>query len=242
MRKKLLGVLCVTVVALSTSVQAIEFAKPSLDTLKQVAQPMAAPARQGESEIKFNSSGTIGHINSKLYTIDTQVQAAYDSLFSALLSKEDYNKYKAELKTIQENKSLSETEKRAKLAEVATDTSAILANQEKQTEIYGNLKALSEAKKTEYVNALVNLTNASYQYVELAQECQSLSMSIASNPLQAASLALELGQVKDTAALLKANLKSIKNVSTQVIAINKANGIDVKLPENKAGKAKKVDF
>ncbi len=239
MRKCLLCGLCLTVMTLTNSVQAFEVSKPSLNTLKQVAQPQAT---QAQTDTTFNPSGTIGHINSQLYAIDSEVQAAYDSLFSALLSKEDYNKYKAELQTIQDNKSLSESEKRAKLAEVATDTSAILANEEKQSEISENLKTLSDAKKTEYANALVSLTNAGFQYAGLAQDCKSLSMRIASNPVQAAGLALELGQVKDTAALLKSNLKSIKNVTTQVVAINKANGIEVKLPENKAGKAKKIEF
>lgn len=144
MRKCLLCGLCLTVMTLTNSVQAFEVSKPSLNTLKQVAQPQAT---QAQIDTTFNPSGTIGHINSQLYAIDSEVQAAYDSLFSALLSKEDYNKYKAELQTIQDNKSLSESEKRAKLAEVATDTSAILANEEKQSEISENLKALSDAKR-----------------------------------------------------------------------------------------------
>lgn len=238
MKKSLLLSSCLVSFVLAGSVQAIEISKPSLNTLKQGTQIQTTQQKQET----INPSGTIGHINTRLLSINTQVQAAYDSLFSALLSKEDYNKYKAELKTIQDNKSLSETEKNAKLAEIATDTSAILANQEKQAEISENLKGLSDAKKTEYINALINLTSASAEYATLANECKSLSMSIASNPVQAASLAFELGQVKDTSALLKANLKSVKNVTTQVIAINKANGIDVKLPENKSSKTKKIDF
>lgn len=237
MKKNLLfGVICLAVFA--NSCQAIEISKPSLNTLKQSVQPV----KQESVAVKFDPSGTIGQINTQLYNIDSQVQAAYESLFSALLSKEDYNKYKAELQVIKDNKNLSETEKRAKLAQVATDTSAMLANQEKQTEISANLKELSEERRTEYVNAFVNLTNAAGEYAVLVQECKSLSMRIASDPVQAASLAFELGQVKDTSKLLKANLISIKNVTTQVIAINKANNIEVKLPDNKSGKVKKVDF
>ncbi len=240
MKKSLLLAVCLAgVFTFTENAQAFELSAPSLNNLKSITTPAAAPQK---SDVKFDPSGTIGQINTKLYNIDSTVQNAYISLFSALLSKEDFNKYKAELDAIKTNKNLSETEKRAKLAQVATDTSAILAKEEKQAEISQNLKELSEAKRTEYINALTNLTSASMQYMELAAECKSLATSISTNPAMAVSLAFELKQVKDTAALLKSNLKSIKNVTTQVIAINKANGIDVKLPETQAGKTKKIDI
>lgn len=237
MKKGLLLGICI--VSFAASVQAFELSKPSLNTIKQIAQPQTTQTTQEQT---IDTTGTIGHINSRLLSINAQVQTAYESLFSALLSKEDYNKYKAELDAIQNDPNLSESEKSAKLMQVATDTSAILANQEKQDEISANLKSLSDAKKTEYVNAVSNLTNATAEYLVLAKECKTLSMRIASNPVQAASLALELGKLKDTSALLVTNIKSIKNVTTQVIAINKANGIEVSLPESSSDKAKKVDF
>lgn len=239
MKKKLLLSICTILFTSALCVNAIEISKPSFNTLKQVAQPQAT---QTVNEENIDTSGTIGYINSQLLRTNSEVQTAYESLFSALLSKEDYNKYQAELKAIQDNQSLSDAEKSSKLMQVATDTSAILANEEKQAEISANLKSLSAEKRTKYFEALISLTNASAQYMVLANQCKSISMNIASNPVKAASLAFELGQVKDTAALLKANMKSIKDVTTKVIAINKANGIDVKLPENSSGKAKKIDF
>ncbi len=239
MKKSLLTLLCLVAMGATSSALALEISKPSLNSLKQVAKPQVSSQKE---EVKFDPSGTIGYINNRLYEIDKQVQEAYDSLFSALLSKKDYNKYKAELKIIQDNKNLSESEKSAKLSAVAIDTSAILAKEELQTEFSNNLKALSIEKRTEYINAFIDLTLAGFEYKNLADECKALSMSISSNPKQAISLAFELGQVKDTAALLKSNLKSLGSVSTQVLAINKANGIEIKLPENKSSKAKKVSF
>ena len=238
MKKGLLLGVCIVSLAFAGSVNAFDLSKPSLNTLKQVTQPQTTQTNQ----TTIDTSGTIGHINSRLLSTNAKVQTAYESLFSALLSKEDYNKYKAELDAIQNDPNLSESEKSAKLMQVATDTSAILANQEKQDEISANLKSLSDAKKTEYINAFASLTGASAEYIVLSEECKSLAANIASNPVQAAKLAFELGKIKDTSALLTTNIKSIKDVTTQIIAINKANGIEVKLPESSSGKAKKVDF
>lgn len=238
MKKGLLLGVCIVSLAFAGSVNAFDLSKPSLNTLKQVTQPQTTQT----SQATVDTSGTIGHINSRLLSTNAKVQTAYESLFSALLSKEDYNKYKAELDAIQNDPNLSESEKSAKLMQVATDTSAILANQEKQDEISANLKSLSDAKKTEYINAFASLTGASAEYIVLSEECKSLATNIASNPVQAAKLAFELGKIKDTSALLTTNIKSIKDVTTQIIAINKANGIEVKLPESSSEKAKKVNF
>ncbi len=239
MKKKMLLSVCAILFASALCANAIEFSKPSLNTLKRVAQPQTT---QNTSEENIDTSGTIGYINGQLLNTNSEVQKAYESLFSALLSKEDYNKYQAELKAIQDNPNLSDSEKSAKLMQVATDTSAILENQEKQAEISANLKSLSDEKRAEYINACTSLTNASVQYLALANQCASLGQLIASNPIQAVGLAFELGKIKDTGALLKANLTSIKDVTTKIIAINKANGIDVNLPEDSSGKAKKIDL
>ena len=153
MKKGLLLGVCIVSLAFAGSVNAFDLSKPSLNTLKQVTQPQTTQT----SQATVDTSGTIGHINSRLLSTNAKVQTAYESLFSALLSKEDYNKYKAELDAIQNDPNLSESEKSAKLMQVATDTSAILANQEKQDEISANLKSLSDAKKTEYINAFARV-------------------------------------------------------------------------------------
>ena len=48
--------------------------------------------------------------------------------------------------------------------------------------------------------------------------------------LLAVSLASELASLKDTGIILKNNVKSLKDVTTQAVSVAKISGIEIKIP------------
>ena len=233
--RKMLLVACAISIACAGTVQAIE--KPNLGALKNVTNVVTSTA---SSLTPTSVRGTIGNINTKLAAADTTVQASFNALVSALSSKEEATKIKTELNAINANKNLSASEKSAKIAQVMTDYGNTL--EKTQAEMGEKLKTASAEKRAAITEAVIDLSAASLQYLDIANDCKSVVMSVSSNPTLAVSLASEIASLKDTGAILKNNVKSLKNVTTQSIAVAKAGGIEIKLPDAKATKAKKVNF
>ena len=233
--RKMLLVACAISIACAGTVQAIE--KPNLGALKNVTNVVTSTA---SSLTPTSVRGTIGNINTKLAAADTTVQASFNALVSALSSKEEATKIKTELNAINANKNLSASEKSAKIAQVMTDYGNTL--EKTQAEMGEKLKTASAEKRAAITEAVIDLSAASLQYLDIANDCKSVVMSVSSNPTLAVSLASEIASLKDTGAILKNNVKSLKNVTTQSIAVAKAGGIEIKLPDAKTTKAKKVNF
>lgn len=233
--RKMLLVACAISIACAGTVQAIE--KPNLGALKNVTNAVTSTA---SSLTPTSVRGTIGNINTKLAAADTTVQASFNALVSALSSKEEATKIKTELNAINTNKNLSASEKSAKIAQVMTDYGNTL--EKTQAEMGEKLKTASAEKRAAITEAVIDLSAASVQYLDIANDCKSVVMSVSSNPTLAVSLTSEIASLKDTGAILKNNVKSLKNVTTQSIAVAKAGGIEIKLPDAKATKAKKVNF
>ena len=233
--RKMLLVACAISIACAGTVQAIE--KPNLGALKNVTNVVTSTA---SSLTPTSVRGTIGNINTKLAAADTTVQASFNALVSALSSKEEATKIKTELNAINANKNLSASEKSAKIAQVMTDYGNTL--EKTQAEMGEKLKTASAEKRAAITEAVIDLSAASLQYLDIANDCKSVVMSVSSNPTLAVSLASEVASLKDTGAILKNNVKSLKNVTTQSIAVAKAGGIEIKLPDAKTTKAKKVNF
>ena len=237
MKKSLLLAVCAVSVIAMTSVQALEVKKPDMAGLKNATSAVTSVA---SSLTPTAVRGTISGINTKLIAADATVQASFNSLVSALSSKEEAAKIKAEINAINKNKDLSAAEKSAKVAAVMSDYGNVL---KEQKETMGEqLKSASEAKRTEVANAVVALAVASYQYLDIANDCKSVAMSISTNPTLAVSLASELASLKDTGVILKNNVKSLKNVTTQAVAVAKVGGIEIKIPKPTKSKASKVDL
>lgn len=233
--RKMLLVACAISIACAGTVQAIE--KPNLGALKNVTNVVTSTA---SSLTPTSVRGTIGNINTKLAAADTTVQASFNALVSALSSKEEATRIKTELNAINANKNLSASEKSAKIAQVMTDYGNTL--EKTQAEMGEKLKTASAEKRAAITEAVIDLSAASLQYLDIANDCKSVVMSVSSNPTLAVSLASEIASLKDTGAILKNNVKSLKNVTTQSIAVAKAGGVEIKLPDAKATKAKKVNF
>ena len=233
--KKMLLAVCAISVAFAGSAQAIE--KPGLGALKNVTNVVSNAA---SSLTPTSVRGTIGTINDKLSAADKTVQASFNALVSALASKEEATKIKAELNAINANKNLSASEKSAKIAGVMSDYGNTL--KETQDEMGEKLKTASAEKRAAITAAVIDLSAASVQYLDIANDCKSIVMSVSSNPTLAVSLAPELASLKDTGVILKNNVKSLKDVTTTSVAVAKAGGIEIKLPSVKATKAKKADF
>ena len=237
MRKSLLLAVCAVSVLAMTSVQAIEIKKPEVSGLKNVT---SAVSNVASSLTPTAVRGTISGINTKLVAADASVQTAFNSLVSALSSKEEATKIKTEINAINKNKDLSAAEKSAKVAAVMSDYGNAL--KEQTAEMGEKLKSASEAKRTEVANAVIALAVASYQYLDIANDCKNVAMSISTNPTLAVSLASELASLKDTGVILKNNVKSLKNVTTQAVAVAKVGGIEIKIPKPTKSKASKVDL
>jgi|GEM_PF-4144280 hypothetical protein len=236
MKRNLVLAMCATI-ALVSSVQAIEMKAPNMSVMKNVTSAVSnAAASLTPSSVK----GTVSEINTKLIAADTSVQTAFNSLVAALSSKEDAAKCKAKLNAINNNKNLSASEKSAKIAEIMTDYGTTL--KENQEALGEQIKTASAAKRTEITNAVIALAVASFQYVDIANDCKNIAMSISTNPTLAVSCATELASLKDTASILKNNIKSLKNVTTQAVAVAKIGGLEIKLPKPGASKAKKANI
>jgi len=236
-KTKLLALYLVSSLAITSSVQAVELKTQSLGALKNVT---SAVSKTASSLTPSGVRGTISGINEKLANADSSVQEAFNSLVSALSSKEKAAKIKAQITAINNNKSLNTAEKSAKVAEIMSDYGDTL--KETQTELSTQLKSASNSKKTAVANSIVALAAASYQYLDIANDCKNIVMSVSANPTLAVSLSTELASLKDTASILKNNIKSLKNVTTQAVSVAKASGIEVKIPANRTSKAKKVDL
>lgn len=237
MKKSLLLTVCAVSVLAMTSVQAIEIKKPEVGALKGAT---SAISNATSSLTPTGVRGTISEINSQLVTADKTVQEAFSSLVSALSSKEEADKIKKEMKAINDNKNLSATEKSAKLAAVMSDYGNTL--KEQKDEMGKKLESATEAKWTEIINATDTLFGATAQYLAIANNCRSVAMSVSANPTLAVTLAPELASLKDTAIILKNNVKSIKDVTTQAVAVAKIGGKEIKLSKPKTSKASKVDL
>ena len=237
MKKHLLLAVCAISVLCVSEVQAIEIKKPEVGALKNVTSTVGNVA---SSLTPTSVRGTIATLNEKLVNADATVQTSFNSLVSALSSKEEANEIKAKINAINGNKDLSASEKSAKVAEVMSDYGSTL--KEQQAELGESLKSASEAKRTEVANAVIALAVASYQYLDIANDCKSVAMSISTNPTLAVTLAPELASLKDTGVILKNNVTSLKNVTTQAVAVAKIGGLEIKIPKQSASKATKVDL
>ena len=237
MKKCLSLVACVAILLNTATVQAVELKKPDMGALKNATSAVSgAAAALTPTAVK----GTIAEMNKKLITADATVQSSFNALVSAMLSKEDAAKIKAELNAINQNKNLSTAEKSAKVAAIMTDTGNTL--KEQKEEMGEKLKSANDAKKTEVANAVVALAVASYQYLDIANDCRSIAMKISTNPTLAVPLASELTSLKDTGVILKNNVTSLKNVTTQAVAVAKVGGIEIKIPKPTKNKASKIDL
>lgn len=194
-------------------------------------------------EVKYDRySGVVGNINQELDIVNVSFTEAYNTLASILLDTKDYQKLKTKAEAIKNNKKLSEQERDAELNKVLSETDALIQAQMESGAIDKKMKALSAERKIQYINACANLFVAGIEYYNLGMKCSKLGMKIASNPLLAASLAFELDQIKYTGKTLKNQATNVKKIAVQIKKINKANNIEVKMPENKASKMKKVNF
>ncbi len=236
MKKSLVLVLCTTIL-MTSSAQALEIKAPNMSAMKNVTSTVShAAAALSPSSVK----GSVSSINTKLVAADTTVQTAFNSLVVALSSKNEATQYKAKLNAINSNKNLSASEKSAKVAKIMSDYGTTL--KENQEALGNKIKIASATKRTEITNAVVALAVASFQYVDIANDCKNIAMNISTNPTLAISCASELSSLKETASILKNNIKSLKNVTTQAVAVAKIGGLEIKLPKSNTSKAKKANI
>lgn len=229
MKKIFATSLCVSVLALAGSVYAFEMP----NAIKGVASVVS-------SLTPSNAKSMVATINTKLATADAALQNAFETLVSALSSAEESAEIKSKIDAIRSNKDLSEAEQSAKIAEIISDYGTAL--KEEQETLTEQLKTANEEKRTKIGNAINNLVVVGYQYLDIASDCKNLTMSISANPTLAIALVSELANLKNTGIMLKNNIVSLKNVTTQAVTIARAGGVNVNIPKNTSDKAKQVDL
>lgn len=190
-------------------------------------------------KVKYNKDGVVGSINYQLDTINANVDKAYQELITAFNLK---NKVAEEKAKINNNPDLTKAEKDAALKRVVTDvTVQELANIETAM-AEGTIKELNAQQSAAIINSTAIITDAIANYTALGITCTKLGMQISTKPIMAAPLALEVGQLKYTASILKEGVSSLKKVSAQTVKIAKAANLKVKTNESKAGNAIKAKF
>ena len=240
MKKNLKIGICTLVLAIPLCASAITV--PNVNSIKSITNTVTKSTTNTAKTTNntANIRGVISQINERLKTADLSVQDSFNSLVSALSSKEEAVKYKAQLSAINANKALSEVEKSAKIAQIMTDYGSVL--DETKSALAEKLKSASDTKKNEIINAVVSFAQGSYQYLDIAGDCTSTALSATTNANTAVAIAQDIKSLKDTASVLKNSATSVKNVATQAVAVAKAGGINIKLPKASTSKAKKVNL
>ena len=227
MKKIFSTILCVSVVTIAGSVYAFEM-------------PSAIKGAASAVTSKTNSATQIGVLNTKLNAVNETMQRAFESLTSALFSAEKSAEIKSRIDAIKSDKSLSETEKNSEITKIISDCAATM--KEEQETLASQLRNSDEQKRYNVSGAINSLFIASYQYTDIAVDCRGIIMGISANPVQAATLAFELGNLKAMFNLLKNNIVVLKNVTTQAVAIAKAGGVSLDIPKNTSSKASQIDL
>ncbi len=237
MRKNLLLVLCLISTISASGVYALEIKNAAGGALKSATSSVKTTATSADTTTIRKS---IKGLNYKLALADKDVQAAFSALVSALSSKEEAAKIKAQINAINANTNLSAAEKSAKLAEIMSDYGDNLKNA--NDELKGQLKSASSAKTDQILAALEKLTDATVKYTDLLNDVQSIVTQIAYDPTLAMSMKGDFTEIKETGKILKSNLKSLKNVSSGAFNLCKSCGIKVQKTASKSSSTKKVDF
>lgn len=233
MKKVLLSALCIIAASMYTNAEAIDLSG-TLNKVNSAVETSAAVLTPGAV------SGQISEINAQLVNADASVQSAFSALVNVLSSKEEALKIQTQINAVQNDKNLNDVEKSAKLSEIMSDYGDTL--KENKAELEEQLNNASQEKKEAVSKAIVSLFEAGFQYVLIGKECSNIVTNISKNPTQAITFAPQLGELKNTLSILKNSAKSIKNLTSQSIAVAKAGGIEVKIPKKQAGKTKKVDL
>ncbi len=174
-------------------------------------------------KVVYNKDGVVGSINYQLDSINGEVNKAYDDIINAFHLQEDVKSLKA--KMLEQDKDA--------MGKVSSDKAAGESYDElaKQQAIVAKLNDknaisnLDAKQKTAIVNAGAKLLASGVNYTALGLQCTKLGMAISAKPIIAAPLALEVGQLKYTAKVLKNSATSVKKVSGPMVKVAKASGV-----------------
>jgi hypothetical protein len=121
------------------------------------------------------------------------IDKSSDSLFKAVASKEEQVKMEELQKKL--NETTDDKEKNALRHKITESEMAVIEKQAKDKEIQAQAKNWDDKKKEQVSNAFYNFSLGALQAGLLVPEGNSIASSIASNPVNAARLALKLNSV-----------------------------------------------
>lgn len=233
MKKNLILIACLTSFTV-LSANAIEFNKDKMmSTINNVARATAnatSTSQKSTTETKVSPEvekikAQIIEFNKKLDLASSNVQSSVQSIANSLTSKDVSTELKKKINEINQNTKLTEAEKEAMLADLYLNFSNTL--KQSQSDIKKELENASSVQKAQLTKATEKLASASTTYSESLSDLSSIVKGIITKPSVATNLTEELKDLRATTSALKDNLKSLKNITTQVYNICQSSGVAV---------------
>jgi hypothetical protein len=164
----------------------------------------------------------------KAKSSEALIDKSADSLFKAVASKEDQAKVEELQK--KQNETTDPKEKEAIHQQIIASETATIVKQSNDKKYQAEAKNYDEKKKAQISNGFYNFSLGALQAGLLVPEGTSIANSIASNPANAARLALKLNSVYESVKSLNGILGNTTKVISAMKPLMSAANIKVKSP------------
>ena len=181
-----------------------------------LAVSMSANAQFGgllggsKSDSKGASAADVDGFLTAAADADSLIRKSSDTLFSAVASKQEIDKYNEDLTAA--NALTDPKEKDAAIKKAQDDSQAVLAKEDfaKKTD---ELKKTADAKKKQQVGAAIyNFVLGALKDKELLDRGQGIISSISSNPM----MVTKLGKVKDVVGSISSQMGNVSTIASGI--------------------------
>lgn len=206
-----------------------------------------SPAGSALSAVPGAGGGSTGDAGAdiKLFLSDAKMaeelmQGSVDNLIHVVATSKETKKLDDELKAA--NAIADPKEKKAKVREAYQHRTEFAQSKIDSDEKRTKLSNLDSKKKKALGNALFNLALVGLKDKDLVSRGQGLVGSVSSNPVNAAKMALQIGDMKDAISSLGTQAENIGSLTTQVVSLAKVNKVEPAMPKSSSEQAQKVSF
>ena len=200
--------------------------------------PVSLPANPLTSNAS-NYQGQIGAVNASVDQANIYMDNSIFALSNILLTKDQIQKLNLNKEAILAK--TNDKERQAALNKVTTDYMAALQTSIQTDSIKNTVSQLNAKQKELYSNAVYNVGLAGLNYTGASLQATQIVQGVCANPMTAAGLAFQLGQLKALATSLPQQAKTAATLANSLVKIGTANKIMVSLPTSKTDLPKKVD-
>lgn len=231
MKKRLLVAVCIAT-TLST-MGALAFEMPVKPTF-----PISNPLTSSSSFDKGASVTQINNILSAQALINNTFNNSIANLATILLSKDDLADLKAKKETLSND--IKNKETNAIDAAMVSETVAKLEKATQQANMGAEIKKLSAEQKQLFIDCTYNIMLAGLGYVDIANNSLSLVNQVKANPTAAIALGSDFKALSNVAINIPKQVKLATQVTTGLLKVAKAGGIEIPQPTSKASKPKSI--